>query len=112
MTQQFTGTKIGFFFYNWNQIQNKLCKQEPPIETITKKTHLEVTVWGQNTFSHSFKECFRKRYIKEVKQTNKNPQKDPKQKTPTQQTQKKTPQPSKKPQNQQKHNTQTSKCCF
>lgn len=28
MTQQFTATKKGFMFYNWNQIQNKLGKQQ------------------------------------------------------------------------------------
>lgn len=44
--------------------------KEPRRKTITKKTHLEITVWGQrSTFYHSFKECFRKREIKNVTET-------------------------------------------
>lgn len=86
--------------------------KEPPRKTITKKTHLEITVQGQrSTFYQSFKECFRKREIKNAKETNKTDTKN-QTKNPNnpQQTHQKNPsvQPSKKPQNQQKHNTQSA----
>lgn len=82
--------------------QRFASNKEPPRKTITKKTHLEITVQGQmSTFYHSFKECFRQREIKNVKKINKQKKKQPQAKNPNKHIKKTPTTTPKKPQIQQ-----------